>query len=86
MDFNWKIKELKKYRNKYHNLDIAVENMIKDGIIESFNDIGPMTLEEIGYVLKVTRERVRQIEFNAMKKIRRNIIKDSNLRDIFIDL
>lgn len=85
MDFNWKIKELKKYRNKYGNLDKAVKHMIKDGIIESFNDIGAMTLEEIGYILKITRERVRQIEFNAMKKIRKNIIKDPKLRDIFIE-
>lgn len=34
------------------------------------NDDQPMTLEEIGNVLRVTRERVRQIEAKALKKLR----------------
>jgi len=35
------------------------------------NDGKPMTLEEIGNILEVTRERVRQIEDKALKKLRR---------------
>ena len=34
------------------------------------NDSPPQTLEEIGYQLSVTRERVRQIELRALKKLR----------------
>lgn len=33
---------------------------------------GGMTLEEIGQVMGVTRERVRQIEAMALRKLRRN--------------
>jgi RNA polymerase primary sigma factor len=35
----------------------------------------PMTLDEIGKIFKVTRERVRQIEFKAMRKLRHLIDK-----------
>jgi RNA polymerase primary sigma factor len=42
-----------------------------------FNDQPPMTLEEIGLTLSVTRERVRQIESGALKKIRSFIHKQS---------
>jgi len=34
------------------------------------NDVGHLKLEEIGSVLGITRERVRQIEANALKKLR----------------
>jgi len=34
-----------------------------------------MTLEQVGAVLGCTRERVRQIEKNALRKIRRALIK-----------
>ena len=33
-------------------------------------DVEPMTLEQIGKVMGVTRERVRQIESKAIKKLR----------------
>lgn len=40
--------------------------------IEKFGDIrnSPLTLEEIGEVMGITRERVRQIEISALKKLR----------------
>lgn len=33
------------------------------------------TLEEVGEVLGITRERVRQIEFSALRKLRRELAK-----------
>ena len=33
---------------------------------------GPFTLEEVGNMMGVTRERIRQIENQALKKLRRN--------------
>ena len=35
-------------------------------------DVEPMTLEQIGNVLGVTRERVRQIESKVLNKLRRS--------------
>ena len=47
------------------------------------NDNNPRTLEEVGKIYGVTRERIRQIESKALRKLRRNIdIK--NMR-IYID-
>lgn len=40
------------------------------GICESVDDEKPMTLEEVGAVIKVSKERVRQIQNKAMKKLR----------------
>lgn len=37
--------------------------------------IEPMTLEECGTVLGVTRERVRQIEANALRKLRNGLAR-----------
>ena len=39
----------------------------------SLNDKPKLTLENIGQHFSVTRERIRQIEKNALKKLERNV-------------
>ena len=86
MEFHYKIKKLKEYRNKYKNYDEAVKNMIKNKIITEPSEVTGLTLEEIGYILGVSRERVRQIESNAFRKIRNHIMSNPKLREKFKDL
>jgi len=42
------------------------------------------TLEEIGMVYEVTRERIRQIEFKAMNKLKKSCRKET-LRPYYIN-
>ena len=42
-----------------------------------------MTLDQIGALLGVSRERIRQIESIALRKIRRRIVRDAKLRSAF---
>ena len=39
-------------------------------VLDSVGDVGSFTLDEIGQVLGITRERVRQIENAAMSKLK----------------
>lgn len=58
--------------------DVVLERLIRCNgdttriheILDSVGDVGPFTLEEIGQVLGITRERVRQIEQRAMVKLK----------------
>lgn len=43
-----------------------------------------MTLEELSQIYKVSRERIRQLEENAIKKIKKEISKISNLSSVKI--
>ena len=43
--------------------------------LSDFSDDEPRTLEEIGKRFGVTRERVRQIEMAALKKLRQLTVK-----------
>ena len=45
-----------------------------------------MTLDQIGALLGVSRERIRQIERDALRKIRRRIVQDAKLRTAFAQL
>lgn len=45
-----------------------------------------MKLEQIGALWGVSRERIRQIERDALRKIRRRIVHDAKLRAAFAQL
>lgn len=45
--------------------------------------IHEMTLEEVGETLQVTRERVRQIEVKAMRRIRWRTVSDKDVGSFF---
>ena len=74
-EFQDKVEFLKKYYEKFKNYDLAVKKMIDDGIISDAREVSGLTLSEIGYVLGITRERVRQLEEQAKKKIKQYCIK-----------
>ena len=63
-------------REKYRNDRVMRRLLACNGEIECINHClkhygaSDLTLEEIGLVLGVTRERVRQIEASALKKMR----------------
>lgn len=50
-----------------------------------FGEEEPTTLEEIGKILKITRERTRQIQEIALNKIKKNLKKREN-KKIILDL
>lgn len=43
------------------------------------NDV--ITLEEIGKQLKVSRERIRQLQNNALKKLKKKLVREDKVRD-----
>ncbi len=61
------------------NLLLLLSEKEKTVITKRFdiNSVGKFTLEDIGQEFSVTRERVRQIEKNALTKIRRNVFNTS---------
>lgn len=64
-----KIKHLKKIQNQGGDAALLEEL--------SREDYGDFTLQEIGQVLGITRERVRQIQDNAIKKLKNPSISRS---------
>lgn len=72
------------------NLLLLLSDKEKNVIKKRFNlnDKGKFTLEEIGSEFSVTRERVRQIEKNALSKMRRNVFNTAlkNLHEYIDEL
>ena len=65
--------DLLNYREKY----IITERKLSEK---------PITLDKIGKKLNISKERVRQIEVNSLKKLHKNILKISNeSKDFFIN-
>ena len=76
-DKEHKSKMLRKYMRKYLNL--KEEQVLK---MRSGMDVDhPMTLEEIGVELALTRERIRQIEAKAIKRLR-SVFTHHNIKSL----
>ncbi|WP_024789045.1 sigma factor-like helix-turn-helix DNA-binding protein [Lebetimonas sp. JH292] len=71
-----KIEILKQYYDKYKSYDKATLKMLEEGKIEDIREVKGLTLEETGYILGITRERVRQLESNAIKKLKQIVLKE----------
>lgn len=56
---------------------IALNEREKDILIKRQMSENSLTLEELSQIYKVSRERIRQIEENAIKKIKKSIANDS---------
>jgi len=83
-NYDEKIILLKKYYKVFGNYDKAVKKMIEEGIISDEKEVKGLTLDEIGYVLGVTRERVRQLEEQAKRKIKQHcLINKIKYEDFF---
>lgn len=61
-------------------LDPREAEILKDRF--GLDDRDPLTLEEVGRKFKVTRERIRQIEYLAINKMRRAMTKHEAIRSI----
>lgn len=72
-------KILSELRPLVENLLLLLSDKEKTVIVKRFNLDGKRryTLEEIGQEFSVTRERIRQIEKNALSKMRRNVFNTS---------
>jgi RNA polymerase sigma-32 factor len=55
----------------------ALNEREKDILIKRQMSENSLTLEELSQIYKVSRERIRQIEENAIKKIKKSIANDS---------
>lgn len=63
------------------NSDLNNLDILKKLYVEFCNRPEIYTLEQIGQVFNVTRERIRQIEAKGMKKLQRRVKKDKSLYD-----
>jgi len=71
------------FENLLKWLDILTEKEKKVIILRyGLEGKAPMTLEQIGNILNLTRERIRQIEENAINKLRFHLIKFKHVFDL----
>jgi len=66
---------------KYENYNLMMSCLEKKGFSDAKYILKDLTLEEKGFILGVTRERVRQIYDQAIKKLRKYILTDQNLKE-----
>ena len=64
------IVEASKCFKQQKTYDGMVECLKQKGYKNPENQLTGLTLDEIGYIMGITRERVRQIENSALRKLR----------------
>jgi DNA-directed RNA polymerase sigma subunit (sigma70/sigma32) len=75
------IYEAKDCWNKYESYDEMIKCLEEKGFEDASMRLKGLTLEEIGYILGITRERVRQLHEQAIKKIKKGIVTKNDLKD-----
>ena len=84
--------EKEEFKQKEQDINTVLKLLLKDltprerFIVTKYNGIGekkPKTLEEIGNSLNLTKERVRQINEKAMKKLRASALNNCITNDIY---
>ncbi len=73
--------EASKCFRRHKTYDGMIECLKQKGYKYPENRLTGLTLDEIGYIMGVTRERVRQIENSAFRKIRMFGYKYKDLLD-----
>jgi DNA-directed RNA polymerase sigma subunit (sigma70/sigma32) len=71
----------KKCWDEYGSYEKMIDCLEKKGYKDAAMKVSELTLDENGYILGLTRERIRQILEQALKKIKKNTITNKNLRD-----
>ncbi len=66
---------------QHKTYDGMIKCLKEKGYKEPENRLTGLSLDEIGYIMGVTRERVRQIENSALRKIRAYSILNKKLFD-----
>ena len=74
-------------RDKLTEEELEIVEALRDCEESAISRVLPrrekMKLEQIGALMGLTRERVRQIEATALRKIRLRIVRDAKLRALF---
>ena len=76
------IMEAKKCWDEFQSYDKMISCLKQKGFKDADIKLTELSLEDIGYILGITRERIRQIEANAKKKIKHFALYDKNFREI----
>jgi hypothetical protein len=73
------------YWKKYGNYYKMIECLEKKGFKDAKFILTNLSLEECGFILGVTRERIRQIFDQALKKLRKYFYMNKELRELLAD-
>ena len=80
-EFQKILDEAKNCWNKFESYDGMIQCLKDKGYKDASIKLKGLTLDEMGYILGVTRERIRQIYEQAVKKIKKETITHKDLMD-----
>ena len=75
--------EASKCFKQHKTYDGMIKCLKQKGYENPENQLTGLTLDEVGYIMGITRERVRQIEQSALRKLRLFSYRYKKLSDFF---